>query len=441
MEAQPGFPINTPIMVNQYLHEGVHRAHVEALGGRIELGTTLSDIEQNEDEVIVNLIKNTDGRQETERATFSYIVGADGGRGAVRKLIGLQFLGGTREAERLLNADIDPKGINRTGFGMFGDPSSIFVGIRSTNVPERYQLMVTGTKYFEIAQECLEAGLEELQSILRRLTGRSDLQVTKTHTKTDWKLNARMVNHFQKGRGFVAGDAAHLALVVKKHALTTLLTSYEKRLPVIGDALLESERLHRKVYPITDDHEAARKIQSTMDALEKAAAPLTRTSGSSGQDSEKTDTLFRERKLFQLELNYRWSSIVLDERFGEGVSESEKNAYGTVGSTVVRHIQPNFLVFSADTALFLELGRVLKRLPENLVQTLVIVSSTNALNPSVAGPKADLVLEDKEGHAYRGYGVDDIAKVVVVRPDGMIGAFAKGSGGVKSYFKKVLGSA
>ncbi|KAI5117287.1 hypothetical protein M0805_009183 [Coniferiporia weirii] len=501
MKVQPEFPINASIVVNQYLHEGVLRSHIEALGCRVELGTALSDIEQNEDGVIAKLTKNVDGKEEIELATFSYIIGADGGRGTVRKLLGLQFLGETREAEVLLNADIDLKGIDRAGLSMFGDPTSIVVAIRNTNVPERYQLIIFGTKYFEIAQECLEAGLEELQSILRRLTGRSDLQVTKIHFKSDWRLNVRMVDHFRKGRVFVAGDAAHvhspmggqgmssgvqdafnlawkLALVVKGHASPALLTSYEEeRLPVIGDMLLESERLHRKVYPIADDDAA----QSTMNALEKAAAPLTRTSGSSGKDGqEATDTLFRARKLFQLELNYRWSSIVLDERFGEGVSESEKNAYGTVGSTVragdrapdapglivlsnnaalekvgkvegkqgesVRFFDifdpstHTILVFSTDTILFSEIGRVLKRLPTGLVQTLLIVTDAGSL-PSGENSKADLVLEDKEGHAYRGYGVDDIAKIVVVRPDGMIGAFVKGSEGVESYFTKVLGSA
>ncbi|KAI5119306.1 hypothetical protein M0805_008221 [Coniferiporia weirii] len=223
--------------------------------------------------------------------------------------------------------------------------------------------------------------------------------------------------------------------------------------------LLESERLHRKAFPIADDNAA----QSTMNALEKAAAPLTRTSGSSGKDNQEAETLFRSRKLFQLELNYRWSSIVLDERFSESGSESEKNAYGKVGTTLragdrapdapgLVVLSDNYgfgkgrvhsvLVFSADTALFLELKRVLKRLPANLVQTLLIVPNTNAL-PGGDGSKADLVLEDKEGHAYRGYGygVDDSAKIVVVRPDGMIGAFAKGSGGVEGYFTEVLGSA
>ncbi|KAI5117288.1 hypothetical protein M0805_009184 [Coniferiporia weirii] len=502
IKAEPGFPIDAPIMASQYLHEGVLRAHVEALGGQVELNTKLSDIVQDGDGVTVKLTKTVEGKQGVEHATFPYVVGADGGRSTVRKLTGLQFLGETHEMEMLLNADIDLKGVKfEIGFNMFGDPTSILIFLRSTNVPERFQLIMAGSKYHEIAPECIEANLEQLQGILTRLTGLSDLQVTKIHTKTDWRLNVRMVDHFQKGRVFVAGDAAHvhspmgaqgmtsgiqdafnlawkLALVVNGHASSELLTSYEEeRLPVIGDTLLETTRLHRKVYAAKDDQSALRSIQNTMDALGKAAAPLTKASGTSEGAVSDAEPLFRGRKIFQLELNYRWSSIVLDERFIEGGSGSEKNAYGTVGGNVragdrapdapglvVLYRNPKLekvgkvegkqgesvrlfdifnpgvhtiLVFSADATLFLELGRALKRLPENLVQTLLILSSASF---GGRGSKADLVLEDKEGHAFRGYGVDDIASVIVVRPDGMIGAFVRGSKGVESYFTKALGT-
>ncbi|KAI5120175.1 hypothetical protein M0805_008441 [Coniferiporia weirii] len=523
IEAEPGFPINAPIMASQYLHEGVLRAHVEALGGQVELNTELSDIVQDGDVVAVKLTKSIDGKQEVEHATFPYVVGADGGRSTVRKLTGLQFLGETHETEMLLNADIDIKGFKfeivrssfvrsfeksessagSQGFNMFGDPTSILIALRSTNIPERFQLIIAGPRYHEIAPECIEANLEELQGILTRLTGLSDLQITKIHTKTDWRLNVRMVDHFQKGKIFIAGDAAHvhspmggqgmtsgiqdafnlawkLALVVKGHASPALLTSYEEeRLPVIGDMLLETSRLHRKVYAAKDDQGTVQTIQNTMDALGKAAAPRTKASGTNGGNVPDAELLFRGRKMFQLEINYRWSSIVLDERFAESGFGSERNAYGTVGGNVhagdrapdapglvvlfkntelekVGKVEGKqgesvrlfdifdpgahtILVFSADATLFLELRRALKRLPGDLVRTLLIVPSASSLL-SGEGSGADLVLEDREGHAFRGYGVEGIADVVVVRPDGMIGAFVKGSKGVESYFTKVLGA-
>ncbi|KAI5116470.1 hypothetical protein M0805_000706 [Coniferiporia weirii] len=449
---------------------GVLRAHVGALGGQVELNTELSDIVQDGDGVAVKLTKSINGKQEVEHTTFPYVVGADGGRSTVRKSTGLQFLGETHESERLLNADVDIKGVKfEIGFNMFGDPTSILLSLRSTNVPERFQLIIAGAKYHEIASECINANLEELQGILTRLTGLSDLQITKIHTKTDWRLNVRMVDHFQKGRVFVAGDAAHvhspmggqgmtsgiqdafnlawkLALIVKGHASSALLTSYEEeRLPVIGEMLLETSRLHRGIYAAKDDQSA---VQT------------------------------RAELSLELELNCRWSSIVLDERFAEGISESERNAYGTVGDNVragdrapdapglvvlsknmelekVGKVEGKqgesvrlfdifnpcahtILVFSADATLFLELRRALKKLPGDLVQTLLIVPSASSF--SGRGSKAGLVLEDKEGHAFRGYGVDDIANVAVVRPDGMIGAFLKGSKGVESHFTKVLGA-
>ena len=67
------------LIVEQYLHEGVLRKHVEALGGKVELGTELSALEQDENAVKVELSKYADGKVTQEAADFLYVVGADGG--------------------------------------------------------------------------------------------------------------------------------------------------------------------------------------------------------------------------------------------------------------------------------------------------------------------------------------------------------------------------
>ena len=81
------FDVHTPvsalqgsaIMVDQYLHEGILRKHVESLGGKIEIGTELSTLGQDENSVKVHLKKVVDGKTVEETAEFSYVVGADGG--------------------------------------------------------------------------------------------------------------------------------------------------------------------------------------------------------------------------------------------------------------------------------------------------------------------------------------------------------------------------
>ncbi|KAH8110156.1 hypothetical protein DFH11DRAFT_1494555, partial [Phellopilus nigrolimitatus] len=87
-----------------------------------------------------------------------------------------------------------------------------------------------------------------------------------------------------------------LALVVKGHASPSLLDSYEgERIPVISEMLKITTNLFNRVFRIETQQALAR----------------TQTSAASGPD----DHMFsRDRKLFQLDFNYRWSTIVRDER-------------------------------------------------------------------------------------------------------------------------------
>ncbi|KAL5508462.1 hypothetical protein ACEPAH_6081 [Sanghuangporus vaninii] len=524
VDPTPQFPFSSGLLVNQYLHEDVLRSHVEAHGGTIELGTELSGLEQDENSVTVQLTKELDGKQVQETASFDYVVGADGGHSVVRKILGLQFIGETYEEEQLFTADVDLKGFEGYGSHSFIINQNLFLAFRSTNIPERYQIGLSGHGVAEIAQEWADAGHEEFQSILRKFTKRNDLELLKIHAKLVWKYNSRMVDHFQKGRVFVAGDAAHahspmggqgmtssiqdsfnlawkLALVVKGYASPSLLVSYEEeRLPCIADMLLESSKLHRLVYnekgTTSANTEAGKEnnaiAQKTIDALGSAATPLSESEKKQGEVEEKNSKdpqvdkkYFRGRKLFQLDLNYRWSPIVFDERrpavsasSGES-NNKERDAYGKpdhdlragdrapdapglvvlhkssrpigkIGKVVegaedgvirlfdtfdpTAHIS---LVFSSDQSFIKAVQDVLKVLPDGLIRTVLIVPQDASI--SSVGEDVDLVLDDKEGHAYKGYGIEKDANVVmIVRPDAMIGAFAVSLSGVERYLNKVF---
>lgn len=68
-------------MVNQDQHEAVLRKHLEALGTKVELSAELEDIQQKEDSATATIIKYSENGSVVEHATFSYIIGADGGKG------------------------------------------------------------------------------------------------------------------------------------------------------------------------------------------------------------------------------------------------------------------------------------------------------------------------------------------------------------------------
>lgn len=65
--------------------------------------------EEKADGIVAHIVKTVDGCEMKESANFSYIVGADGARSVVRKQLGINFLGETRQGESWLIGDIEVK--------------------------------------------------------------------------------------------------------------------------------------------------------------------------------------------------------------------------------------------------------------------------------------------------------------------------------------------
>lgn len=190
------------------------------------------------------------------------------------------------------------------------------------------------------------------------------------------------------------------------------------------------------------------------------------------QSPETRSAFFRDRKLFQLEVNYRWSPIVIDERFCEG-EESKYGAYGAEGhdlragdrapdapgltqlfakgehSSVSRFFdlfRPSLhtaLVFCPDSLTddIVPLLEPLHQVGDEVFQiAAVLPKKANMTKPSV--DFLNFVFHDTDGHAFTGYGLNGVEgpMIVIVRPDGMIGSFASGALAVNKYIKSILKS-
>jgi len=158
--------------------------------------------------------------------------------------------------------------------------------------------------------------------------------------------------------------------------------------------------------------------------------------------------------LKQFGVNYRGSPIVLDERTVEDVRGSpysnddgricagdrSPDAPGLISSMsgeqtrLFDMFKPwlhTVLIFGDDLAS--PVFRALRRFPEKTIQAFCIV-------PKDTPSHADTVLEDRDGHAYAAYAVDRArSTVVVIRPDGIIGAIAFGVEGTERYFDRIFG--
>lgn len=243
-----------------------------------------------------------------------------------------------------------------------------------------------------------------------------------------------------------------LALAAKGIASSELLPSFEvERMPVIADMLKLTTGLSNRAFSTTTQQKIA-----AAKAAEAEAVAL----------DERERGWFRGRKLFQLDLNYRWSSVVVDERFE--ALETERDAYGMPGCDVRAGdrapdapelvllpptgrsqttrlfdiFSPAFhtiLLFrSRDTESVHFAVDALRPLPRELFKVLLIVGSGATVGDDL--DDIDLVVEDHKGYAREGYGLkdSDAPAVVLTRPDGMIGAFTISAGGVQKYLSGVF---
>jgi flavin-dependent dehydrogenase len=95
--------------------EKIFHAALAELGCTIELGTEFKSFTQFDDHVEVKLLvrgSDPDAEGVEETASFEYLVGTDGAKGAVRKQLGLTFLGETRKVENFVVGDARVDGLS-----------------------------------------------------------------------------------------------------------------------------------------------------------------------------------------------------------------------------------------------------------------------------------------------------------------------------------------
>jgi hypothetical protein len=240
-----------------------------------------------------------------------------------------------------------------------------------------------------------------------------------------------------------------------------LLESYEaERVPVIAEMLNITTSLYKLAFQ-----------QVTLTALEKASEAAAAAAIKAQTETNMQRAFYRGWKLFQLDVNYRWSEVVFDERFAKADGEFAKNAYGVEGqdvragdrapdapgllclhSATDNNPQRLFDIYSPSrhTVLIFYNGTpdiakkpvldALKALPPSLLQKVLILPSSakEASIPELSGT-ADYILKDAQGHAHKGFGVTEGGfTIIIVRPDAMIGTVALTEAGLNKYVAAVF---
>ncbi|GAA4431811.1 rifampin monooxygenase [Georgenia halophila] len=265
------------LAIPQPVTERLLAEHAVEVGAEIRRGAELTGLRQDEGGVTVELADGTHLRSR-------YLVGCDGGRSAVRKLLGVGFPGEPAKAEWLLGEmelTADPERLaavvtevrkTQKGFGVGPSGEGVFRAV----VPAAgvAQDRTTGPT------------LEEFKQQLRAFAG-TDFGVHSPRWISRFGDATRQAERYRVGRVLLAGDAAHvhpplggqglnlgiqdafnlgwkLAAEVGGRAPQGLLDSYEtERHPVAAD-VLDNTRVQSELMSTEPGPQAVRRLVSEL---------------------------------------------------------------------------------------------------------------------------------------------------------------------------------
>ncbi len=226
---------------------------LEQGGGKVERQTELINFKDNGDSLEVE-IKHIDHK---EIIRCRYIVGCDGAKSKVREILNLTFAGGDYEQEFVL-ADVMIK------WSLPSDKLAIFVSTEGlvAHIPLPNNLNRLILSGIEMREDNQPPSLQTIESFTRAITKQS-LNLSDPLWIANFHLHHRAVKQYQKGRAFLAGDAAHIhspvggqgmntgfqdatnlawkmACVLKYGSSYALLDTYQIERQKIGEILLKS---------------------------------------------------------------------------------------------------------------------------------------------------------------------------------------------------------
>ncbi|MGY4742628.1 rifampin monooxygenase [Streptomyces sp. ATMOS53] len=246
--------------------------HATHLGAQIRHGCAVTGVEQDDEGVTVEL---ADG----ERLRSRYLVGCDGGRSTVRKLLGVGFPGEPARTETLM------------GEMEVGVPQQE-IAAKVTEISEtnkRFWLRPAGEGAYSVVVPAAGVGdraeqptLEDFRQQLRAVAG-TDFGVHSPRWLSRFGDATRLAERYRVGRVLLAGDAAHihpptggqglnlgvqdafnlgwkLAAQIRGWAPDTLLDTYQAERRPVAEDVLDNTRAQMELHSTEPGPQALRRL-------------------------------------------------------------------------------------------------------------------------------------------------------------------------------------
>lgn len=227
---------------------------------KVLFGHTVASLVQGGEDAVLSIAT----RQGTSTLRAKFVVGCDGGTSRVRELLGARLVGSTY-MQRWLVVDAIVKGHDVNQISFYCDPRRPRVELPAVGERIRWEFMQLPG---ETEEELKNDG--RVMALIAENTRYREVQIER---KAVYAFHARVADRWRNGRGFLAGDAAHLmppfagqgmngglkdavnlawklSSVLKGGATETILDSYEEeRAPVVRKMVEVSRRLGAVIMP------------------------------------------------------------------------------------------------------------------------------------------------------------------------------------------------
>jgi 3-(3-hydroxy-phenyl)propionate hydroxylase len=172
-------------------------------GGEVRFGHTVTGVEQRGDRVLVQV----DAGGEPRTIEASWLVGADGGRSAVRKALGVEFEGFTWPEQFLVVST--PYDFSRYGFALncyIADPVEWIALFKMPDAgpPGLWRVVFPTPDQAEDVVLSPASVEDKMQRFVARSTP------YEVRYKSTYRVHQRVCKTFRSGRVLLAGDAAHI---------------------------------------------------------------------------------------------------------------------------------------------------------------------------------------------------------------------------------------
>jgi 2-polyprenyl-6-methoxyphenol hydroxylase-like FAD-dependent oxidoreductase len=385
-EPTPAEPYRAAIVSPQFVTEPAMRERLAELGRQAEFGRELTGFEQDGEGVTAR-IAGADG-EETVRAR--YLVGTDGGHSFVRRALDVGFPGEPLDV-RFFVADTILEGLDSDVWHMFNAFGS-----------EQWLVVapLRGTDIFQLQgpiplEGDVDLSAETLEKMVATRTGREDILIRSVRWASAYATSARLADHFQVDRVFLAGDASHTHSPTGAQGLnTSVQDAYNlgwKLAAVVGGA-----------------------PEALLATYEEERLPI--AAGVLGLSTKllREETTRRGREVHQLDLDYWGSSLSLEKpERSDGVRAGARAPDAPVRAAAG---QPTRLFNLFQGPHWTLLGYEAARRSA--------IAPRPGLRIHVVGDRGDII--DDGGHVRDAYGLSP-GDWVLVRPDGYIGAIVSGA--------------